>query len=195
MQLEHCNVHFFITAIAYYKWFNFIKSTSASGTGRRSTIVRRGTSGRWSTSPSAIKSWYPRTSGITSTSRKNRRRSAEEEVAKQVGEVTGEVAALKELPLSPRRPIQINSVGGTCRNLSWSKNFWLGPRPTTNAYNSQIVNSDMRMWILISRTICACASLKCVILCTGKVISLKYRPSAFVTWSLKTRFTPRRSWQ
>jgi hypothetical protein len=45
MQLTHCNVDYLITAIAYDAWFNYTKGTNASGTDRRSTIVRRRTSG------------------------------------------------------------------------------------------------------------------------------------------------------
>jgi hypothetical protein len=63
-QLVHFSVHFFITVIAYHTWFNFTKSTStsASGTGHRSTIVRHRASGSRSTSHKykSQKSWRSR---------------------------------------------------------------------------------------------------------------------------------------
>jgi hypothetical protein len=42
MQLAHCNIHVVITAIAYHACVNFPESTSASGAGRTSTVVRLG---------------------------------------------------------------------------------------------------------------------------------------------------------
>jgi hypothetical protein len=61
-----------------------------------------------------------------------------------------------------------------------------------NAYNNRTHIYDKRMQILNRRTSLVGAAHKCVIICTGKIIAFKRRPPAFVTSSSKRRFITRR---
>jgi hypothetical protein len=160
-QLSHCNVHSFIIALPYHAWFNFTKSTSASCTGRRSTIARRRVSGNRSTSRSAINSHKYKSRKSLEESRTGIRRSIRTRNEHKL-----------EIELATKKT-DVNKLGRRNSPTPHMKKRiygWVHAQP--NAYNNRTVSFDKRMRILISRTCNAGASHKRVTLCTGEIIGL-----------------------